>query len=165
MPMSLRSVLAVVLCALACAQPEPGAAARSPAARAAPLRCTRVAGPEVGRLPLEVDVGGRTVRLQEWTQVDERSTAVVGFAAQLPADVSYTVHAGEGRYRAQSPRWLHPEGVAGPRVHGIDAIDFCRPAATTAAPGPAASGRGFLQEPICATHPSKGGLRHLGEST
>lgn len=87
--------------------------------------CTRVSKEALGRLPLEVEVGGKTVRLAEWTVADETSTAVVGFAAQLPAGVKFTVQAGEQTFTGQGARWLHPQGVSGPRVHPIDVLTFC----------------------------------------
>lgn len=87
--------------------------------------CTRVDGSSLGALPLEIEVGGKTVRFAEWTTADELSTDFVGFAAQLPADVTFTVEAGDRTFRSASPRWLHPLGVSGPQVHGIDAVTFC----------------------------------------
>ena len=119
-----------------------GAAAELPAstletvaAQVIVQRCTRVEGSALGTLPLEVEVLGKTVRFAEWTVADERSTEVVGFAAQLPADVIFTVEAGDETFTGTAPRWLHPRGVAGPRVHGIDALIFCaqvKPAALAA---------------------------------
>jgi hypothetical protein len=93
----------------------------------APLepRCTRVSGSRIGQLPLEVKLGEQTVRLTEWTAGDAVSTAVVGFAAEFPAGVTFTVEAGDRTFAGDSPRWLNPLGVAGPRVHGIDALTFC----------------------------------------
>jgi hypothetical protein len=87
--------------------------------------CKRVEGPELGALPLEVEVGGKTIRFAEWTTADELSTEVVGFAAQLPVGVTFTVEAGDRTFTGASSRWLNPEGVSGPRVHGIDALTFC----------------------------------------
>lgn len=88
-------------------------------------QCTRVEGPAVGALPLEVEVGGRKVRFTEWTMPDALSTEIVGFAAQLPPDVEVTVQAGEQTFVGASSRWLHPKGVSGPGVHGIDALTLC----------------------------------------
>lgn len=87
--------------------------------------CTRVEGKDLGALPLEVEVGGKTVRFAEWTTPDELSTEVVGFATQLPPDVTFTVQAGDRTFHSSSPRWLNPLGVSGPRVHGIEAVTFC----------------------------------------
>lgn len=87
--------------------------------------CTRVEGEALGALPLEVEVGGKTVRFAEWTAADELTTEVVGFATQLPGDVTFTVQAGERTFRSASPRWLHPFGVSGPQVHAIDSVTFC----------------------------------------
>lgn len=98
--------------------------------------CTRVSGKDLGALPLEVELAGKTVRFAEWTTADELSTEVYGFAAQLPADVTFTVEAGERTFEGASPRWLHPLGVSGPRVHAIDAVTFC-----TRAPRPALAQR------------------------
>ena len=98
--------------------------------------CARVAGKDLGALPLEVELAGKTVRFAEWTTADELSTEVYGFAAQLPADVTFTVEAGERTFEGASPRWLHPLGVSGPRVHAIDAVTFC-----TQAPRPALAQR------------------------
>ena len=87
--------------------------------------CTRVDGKSLGALPLEIEVGGKTVRFSEWTTADELATDLVGFATQLPTDVTFPVEAGERTFHGASPRWLHPLGVAGPQVHGIDAVTFC----------------------------------------
>jgi hypothetical protein len=87
--------------------------------------CKRVEGPDVGSLPLEVELAGKTIRFAEWTTADELSTEVVGFAVRLPAGVTFTVEAGDRTFDGAAPRWLHPDGVSGPRVHGIDALTFC----------------------------------------
>jgi hypothetical protein len=87
--------------------------------------CRQVSGADLGALPLELELGSKTVRFAEWTMVDERSASVVGFAAQVPAGVSFTVRAGDETFHAQGSRWLHPRGVAGPRVHAIDSVTFC----------------------------------------
>ncbi len=95
-----------------------------------PPHCVQIQGSDVGRLPLELRLGDRTIHLAEWTQADEASTAVIGFAAHLPGDVVYGVKAGDDYYSGREPRWLHPEGITGPRVHRIDAVAFCRVLAT-----------------------------------
>jgi hypothetical protein len=97
-----------------------------PVNQPAPEGCARISADELGQLPLELDVGGRTVRMAEWTATDETQTELVGFAAQLPADVIYTVRAGGDVFVGGQPRWLHPAGFVGPRAHGIDQVTFCR---------------------------------------
>ncbi|MEW5738212.1 MAG: hypothetical protein AB1938_04765 [Myxococcota bacterium] len=92
----------------------------------APDGCARISADDIGRLPLELDVGGRAVRLAEWTATDETQAELVGFAAQLPADVIYTVRAGDDVFVGGEPRFLHPHGLVGPKVHGIDQVTFCR---------------------------------------
>ena len=87
--------------------------------------CTSVSGRSLGALPLEVNVGGQVVRFTEWTTADELATDVVGFAARLPEGVSFSVRAGERTFFGTQSRWVHPAGVAGPRVHGIDEVTFC----------------------------------------
>lgn len=87
--------------------------------------CTDVDGALLGRLPLTVEVGPHAVTFAEWTVPDERSTRVVGFATHLPGDVSFTVKAGADEFQSTSPRWLHPRGVSGPRVHPVERITFC----------------------------------------
>lgn len=105
--------------------------ARDPASRfeatVAPIvtACQRITKSQVGQLPLDIEVGGKTVRMTEWTIADETATDAVGFAAQLPADVEFTVQAGDRTFRGNQGRWLHPEGVSGPRVKGIEALTFC----------------------------------------
>jgi hypothetical protein len=134
----------VVLCTaaaallVACARPRSrtAAAVPRPAALEAP-RCAVVSGPALGQLPLELEVGGRLVRVLEWTQGDEASTAVLGFAARLPLDIDYTVQAGGERFVGRAERWLHPRGLVGPRVHPIEAIEFCR----RSGPGPVVAWR------------------------
>lgn len=93
--------------------------------------CASVSGRALGALPLEVNVGGQTVRFTEWTISDELSTDVVGFAARLPDGVNFQVRAGERTFFGNQARWLHPAGVVGPRVHPIDEVTFC---ATGSAP-------------------------------
>lgn len=88
--------------------------------------CADVDSSLLGRLPLTIELGGEPVVFGEWTMPDEQSVDLVGFAASIPSDVSYTVKAGDDSFRGASPRWLNPFGVAGPRVHGIDRITFCR---------------------------------------
>jgi len=97
-----------------------------PVNQPAPEGCARVSADQLGQLPLELDVGGRTVRLAEWTATDETQAELVGFAAQLPADVIYAVRAGGDVFVGGQPRWLHPAGFAGPKAHGIDQLTFCR---------------------------------------
>lgn len=87
--------------------------------------CKRVSRASIGALPLEVELAGQHVRFMEWTLADELSTEPVGFAAQLPPGVSYSVEAGGRTFHGASPRWLHPAGVSGPRTHGIDAVTLC----------------------------------------
>lgn len=98
----------------------------SPEPQGPKTRCVRVERGEVGRLPLELSLGDDTVRLEEWTQADEASTAVVGFAARLPVGVVFTVQAGDESFTGSAPRWLHPRGLMGPRVQGIEQVTFCR---------------------------------------
>jgi hypothetical protein len=88
--------------------------------------CSTIDGALLGQLPLTVELGGEAITFAEWTLPDEVSGDFVGFAASIPSDVSYTVKAGTDEFRSASPRWLNPHGVAGPRVHGIDRITFCR---------------------------------------
>jgi hypothetical protein len=110
---------------------EPAARLEAPVApvqRLAAQACATVEGPAIGALPLEVRVGGATVALAEWTATDETATTLVGFAAHLPPDVVYTVRAGSSVFAGTSARWLHPAGVVGPRVKGIERITFCRAA-------------------------------------
>lgn len=95
-----------------------------------PSHCVQVRGEDVGRLPLELRLGNRAIHFAEWTQADEASADVIGFAAHLPGDVVYAVKAGDTYFSGREPRWLHPEGVAGPRVHRIEAVTFCRVQAT-----------------------------------
>jgi hypothetical protein len=93
-------------------------------AEVTPQDCRRVEGSQLGALPLEVNVGGATVRFAEWTMEDENATGFVGFAALLPSDVTFTVEAGDDTFTSASSRWLHPAGVS---ARHIDAIVFCGP--------------------------------------
>lgn len=123
----MRNVIVGAAVLALCATVSPAPASRL-AISVAPVTvesCTRVEGKSLGALPLEVEVGGKTVRFSEWTTADELATDLVGFATQLPADVTFTVEAGERTFRSASPRWLNPLGITGPRVHTIDAVTFC----------------------------------------
>ena len=123
----MRNVIigAAVLALCGTAAQLPASSIETTATEVSVQTCTRVEGKDLGALPLEVDVGGKTVRFAEWTTADALATDVVGFATQLPADVTFTVQAGESTFHSDSPRWLHPMGVSGPRVQGIDAVTFC----------------------------------------
>lgn len=88
--------------------------------------CASVDGAALGQLPLNVALGDETIAFAEWSVPDEQSTDVVGFAAHLPGDVQFTVKAGDDEYTSASPRWMHPRGVSGPRVHPVERITFCR---------------------------------------
>lgn len=116
---------AAVLALAGSATQLPASAVETNARQVMVQTCTRVDGKNLGALPLEVDVGGKIVRFSEWTTADELATDVVGFATQLPQGVTFTVQAGERTFESSSPRWLHPLGVSGPRVQGIDAVTFC----------------------------------------
>jgi hypothetical protein len=100
---------------------------------AVPLTCASVDASSLGRLPLSVDVGGAEVKFAEWSVPDERSTDVVGFAVQVPADVTFTVKAGNEEFISNSPRWVHPRGITGPKVRPVERITFCRKASASPA--------------------------------
>lgn len=119
-PLLIIGIAAVVT---GCAR-EPASRFEAPVARVA-TECARISKSQIGQLPLDVELGGKTVRLTEWTIADETAIEAVGFAAQLPVDVVFTVQAGDRSFRGNQPRWLHPEGVSGPRVRGIDSVTFC----------------------------------------
>jgi hypothetical protein len=95
-------------------------------APAASVTCASVEGAKLGALPLSIELGDETISFAEWSVPDEQSTAVVGFAAHLPGDVQVTVKAGDDEFMTSSPRWTHPRGVSGPRVHPVERITFCR---------------------------------------
>lgn len=97
-----------------------------PVNQAAPEGCARVSMDDIGRLPLDLNVGGQVVHFAEWTATDETQAELVGFAAQVPPGVVYTVRAGNDVFVAQGSRWLHPAGLVGPKVHGIDQVTFCK---------------------------------------
>jgi hypothetical protein len=101
-------------------------------------RCASIDASAVGQLPLEVSIGSSRVSVAEWTMTDERSNQVVGFAAHVPGDVTYTVHAGGSDFSGRGARWLHPAGLSGRDLHAIDGITFCTTqqlaCATTVAP-------------------------------
>ena len=113
----------VALCGTA--SEVPASTLETTASEVAVQDCKRIEGAALGALPLEVEVAGKTVRFAEWTTADELSSEVFGFAAQLPDEVTFTVEAGERSFTSASPRWLHPLGISGPRVHAIDAVTFC----------------------------------------
>lgn len=122
----MRSILVAVLFLVGCDRAvEPVAVA--PAAVAV-TTCASIEGARLGQLPLTVELGDETIAFAEWSVPDEQSTDVVGFAAHLPGDVTFTVKAGDDEFRSASPRWLHPRGVSGPRVRPVDRITFCRTA-------------------------------------
>jgi hypothetical protein len=117
--------LIIALGALAvtgCAQELP-ASRLEVSALPVPSICTKITGSSLGALPLAVEVGGRAVRLAEWTSGDAVSREVYGFAAQLPEGVSFMIDAGDEIFTSTQSRWLHPRAFAG--GHAIDAVTFC----------------------------------------
>lgn len=121
---SLVFVVALVVGSACERRAEPVEAVATPVP--AKKTCAAVTGEALGRLPLTVTLGDEAISFAEWSVPDERSTQVVGFAAHLPGGVSFTVKAGDDEFVSNSPRWLHPRGVAGPRVHPVERITFCR---------------------------------------
>lgn len=119
----MRSLILVAVVVLGCDRAAPVAAPRPPDMV---TTCTSVDGARLGQLPLTVELGDEAIAFAEWSVPDEQSTDVVGFAAHLPGDVTFTVKAGDDEFRSASPRWLHPRGVSGPRVHPVERITFCR---------------------------------------
>ncbi|MBE2250918.1 MAG: hypothetical protein IAE78_15380 [Myxococcus sp.] len=123
----MRSILFAVLFVMGCDRAV--APSSQPVAPLAVTTCASIAGAQLGQLPLTVELGDEAIAIAEWSVPDERSTDVVGFAAHLPVDVSFTVKAGDDVFRSASPRWLNPHGVSGPRVRPVERITFCRTAA------------------------------------
>jgi hypothetical protein len=125
----MRSILVALLFMLGC---ERGASEVSVVVVAAPpaavTTCASIGGDQLGQLPLSVALGDDAIAFAEWSLPDEQSTDVVGFAASLPKDVTFTVKAGADEFHGDSPRWLHPRGVSGPRVRPVERITFCRTA-------------------------------------
>lgn len=122
----MRVLLVVSLSVVGCTRAAPPPLAVAAPVPAPSIACASVDGEQLGRLPLTVEVGGAEVSFAEWSVPDETSTAVVGFAAHLPGGVSVTVKAGDEEFHTTAPRWTHPRGVWGPRVHPVERITFCR---------------------------------------
>jgi hypothetical protein len=80
---------------------------------------------EIGQLPLEVKVGDRVVRFVQWKAADEKATELIGFTAEVPSDVRWTVEAGQERFEGDGDDWLNPHGVVGPKVKPIHAMTLC----------------------------------------
>jgi hypothetical protein len=96
-------------------------------------QCVAVRSDQLGQLPLSLELGTTQVTLLEWTLADEEATSAIGFRASVPADVTFHVRAGADLFVGRGDHWLHPRGFAGPRVHGIDGLSFCRLATPPAA--------------------------------
>jgi Na+-transporting NADH:ubiquinone oxidoreductase subunit NqrA len=122
--MRLSSLALVVMCGCASNQAGSTAVAASCQPRAV-RQCASIDAQAVGQLPLELRVGSQQVSVAEWTMVDERSNQVIGFAAHVPGEVTYTVHAGGEDFSGRGARWLHPAGLVGRHLHAIDGITFC----------------------------------------
>lgn len=119
----MRFLILTAVAVVGCDRPV----AEAPLAAPKPVTtCASVDGASLGQLPLNVTLGDETIAFAEWSTPDEQSTEVVGFAAHLPGDVNFTVKAGDDEYTSASPRWMHPRGVSGPRVHPVERITFCR---------------------------------------
>jgi hypothetical protein len=80
---------------------------------------------EVGQLPLEVKVGEQTVRFVQWKAADAAASELIGFTAEIPSDVHWTVEAGDERFDGNGDDWLNPHGVVGPKVKPIRAMTLC----------------------------------------
>jgi len=80
---------------------------------------------EVGQLPLEIKVGDQTVRFVQWKAADEKATELIGFTAEIPSDIHWTVEAGDERFDGNGDDWLNPHGVVGPKVKPIRAMTLC----------------------------------------
>lgn len=94
----------------------------APAARGP--QCVRLAGEQIGQLPFDVEIAGRQVKFLEWKATDITADQLIGFRAEAPAGVRFSVEAGESEFAA-SADWLHPAGVVGPRVKPIRAVTLC----------------------------------------
>jgi hypothetical protein len=102
-----------------------------------PAACVRLEGDQIGALPTSFVAGGQPVVIDEWAARDATGKELVGFAADLPGDVVYVVHAGDQTFVDMRARWLHPAGVVGPRSQAIDALTFCHvPARVDGCPAP-----------------------------
>lgn len=89
-------------------------------------QCTRLAGKDIGALPLDIELAGQTVHFTGWTMIEEEGTNVVGFTARVPEGVSFVVQSGDETFAANTSRWLHPRFAEGStRGVGVDAITFC----------------------------------------
>jgi len=103
-------------------QADQASAKSAPAARL--KACVRLER-EIGQLPLQVKVGDHTVRFVQWKAADEKAADLIGFTAEVPADVRWTVEAGEERFDGNGDDWLNPHGVVGPKVKPIRAMTLC----------------------------------------
>ncbi len=88
------------------------------------VACVRLSGTQIGQLPLVVNVGGQKVEFVEWKATDITAQSLVGFTAQAPREVRFTVQAGTETFDTTA-NWLHPLGVVGPRAHRISALTVC----------------------------------------
>jgi hypothetical protein len=128
--LGMRFTSLAVLAACGCASQRV-----APVAACQPLEvrhCASIDASSVGQLPLELTVGSQQVTVAEWTMTDERTNAVIGFAAHVPGEVSFTVHAGGEDFVGRGSRWLHPAGLVGRNLHPIDGITFCETKVTVA---------------------------------
>jgi hypothetical protein len=86
--------------------------------------CVRLAGEQIGQLPLSVQVGGQQVEFLEWKATDITASELIGFTAQAADEIRFTVEAGDREFAAGS-NWLHPAGVVGPQVKAIRSVTVC----------------------------------------
>ena len=95
-----------------------------PSSKAAKAECVRLSGEQIGQLPLTVQVGGQRVEFLEWKATDITASTLIGFTAQAPEEVRFTVEAGGQQFPATA-NWLHPAGVVGPQVKAIQTLTLC----------------------------------------
>ena len=95
-----------------------------PTAAASSAECVRLSGPQIGQLPLTVQLGNQRVEFLEWKATDITASELIGYTVRALADFSYTVEAGAEQFPA-SANWLHPAGVVGPHVSPIRSLTVC----------------------------------------
>jgi hypothetical protein len=91
---------------------------------APPPQCVRLSGEQIGQLPLTIQVGPHRVDFLEWKATDVTASVLVGFTAQAPEAVRFTVQAGDRTFETGA-NWLHPAGVVGPQVKPISSVTLC----------------------------------------
>jgi hypothetical protein len=87
--------------------------------------CTKIEGPQIGVVGLEVAIGATTVRFVSWQEKQGSPGEFVGFETTSNGEVELHVKAGTDTFKVHGSSWEHPGGVGGSTAKGISNVEVC----------------------------------------